>query len=84
LRILKKQYPLPVEPVNYSCGYPRFILAVPKTVITASRNSPETFQPENLKVSNEDVQELLQFCKRFELEFESGPTWFLSPCLSLC
>jgi len=75
----KKQHPLPVEPVNYYLrGYSTFILAVPKTIIAATKKHPEIFRPENLKVSNGDVQELLQFCKRFKLKFKTGPAWFLS------
>jgi len=75
----EKQHPLPVKPVNYcSSVCPIYILAVPKTVLAATKKHPEIFYPENLKVSDEDVQKLLQFCEKFELKFEFGPAWFLS------
>jgi hypothetical protein len=69
----------PVEPVNCcSLDYPSWILAVPSTVITASRGEPQEFKPENLRVTIDEVSNLLKFCSDYEIEFEGDPHWYLS------
>ena len=70
---------LPAIPVNYcSCDYPMYILAIPKTLFIANRGYPVKFNPKELEVSQDEVNNLLDFCKKYGLEFIDGPAWFLS------
>jgi len=72
--------PIPIELVNCcSCDCPIYILAIPRTVITASRGCPEIFNPEKMKVSKQEVMELFDFCVEY-LNIEEGTSanWYLS------
>jgi hypothetical protein len=70
---------LPVSMVNYCSGeYPEYILAVPRTCMSASRGYPQEFNPNELIVSEEEKQSLIEFCKRFDIEIPDEPRWWLS------
>lgn len=72
-------HPLPVQLVNYQhCDYAAYILAVPQSVITANRGSPVEIKIEALKTNEAAKQVLLDFCKRFEIEIDDEPKWWLS------
>jgi hypothetical protein len=72
-------HPLPFELVNYcSLDYAAYILAVPGSIIRASRGYPT---PVSLNLSsppNLPIQDLLTFCKKYGLKFEGDPCWWLS------
>lgn len=71
--------PLPVEMVNVCSGdYPTYILAVPSSSKSASRGYPQEFDPQLLKVSEDELQALLGFCDKYELEYDGEPKWYLS------
>jgi len=55
-----------------------YILAVPRTVITANRGYAIPFDLDDLDVSEDEIEALLDFCRENSLEFEKGPLWFLS------
>ncbi len=62
----EKQNPAPVELVNTCSGsYPMYILAVPSTVKTAYRGEPDSFKPEDLKVTDEEKQALIDFIDKY-------------------
>lgn len=77
-RIFKENNPLPVH-LEHHCHHecPMYILAVPGTVKTAYRGDVEKFDPKDLTVSDEQVKELLEFCKKYGIEHEETPTWCL-------
>lgn len=80
LRNFKKEHPIPVE-VVYTCsdGCTEYIIAVRGTVISASRGYPETFNPKNLKVTENQRDELVKFCKKYiHISEELLPKWYLS------
>src|SRR3990167_1884691 len=61
--------PLPVELVNYCSGdNPIYILAVPSTCRSASRGYPEEFHPMDLKVTQQEIDALIEFCRKFGIE----------------
>ena len=75
----EKENPFPVELVNYCAGeYPIYILAVPSSFISCSRGFPTEFGPHELYVSTDEVQKLTDFCKKYEIEFDEGPKWYLT------
>lgn len=70
---------LPVELVNFcSYDYPIYVLAIPETCKSARRGYPERFVPTKLVFTDEQKEDLLEFCKTYEIEFEDGPAWYLS------
>ena len=70
---------IPIEIFNGQSGdYPLYILAVKGSTLIASRGSPESFDPLQLVVSDEQVKELTDFCKRFGIVYENPPQWYLS------
>lgn len=75
-----KEHPIPVEVVFTCCdGCAEFIIAVPGTVMSASRGYPETFNPENLKVTENQRDELINFCKKYlHISEELLPKWYLT------
>lgn len=75
----KEQCPsLPVELVNCcSCDCPIYILAIPSSMRSASRGSPEAFKPRDLDVSDDEMHALLEFCEEHGIDGE-GPRWWLS------
>jgi len=74
----EKTHPLPVKSVNYCSGdYPMYILAVPGSCKRANRGCPESFNPTELTVTQEEVEKLLQFCDDYGIEHDE-PKWWLS------
>lgn len=70
---------IPIKLVNYcSCDCPMYIVAIPETVIEASRGYPESFDPSRLKYSEESKKELLDFCKQYDIGYDEDPQWYLS------
>ena len=75
----KKEHPMPVEIVTHCSGdYPMYIIAIPRTVMSASRGYPLEFFPDDLKDTLEDENILLQFCKDHGIEHEEMPKWWLA------
>lgn len=73
-----KAHPLPIAVLNYcSCDYPMYALVLPRTVMTAHRGSPECFNPETLRVTEEERNALIGFCSTYGIEC-GEPAWFLS------
>lgn len=74
-----KAHPLPVQLVNYQSGdCPAYILAVPQSVITARRGCPEVLKIEELNTNEAATTVLVEFCKRFGIEHDQQPKWWLS------
>lgn len=72
-----KKHPV-LELVNYCSGdYPMYILAVPRTVLSASRGYPHEFNPSLLYVTDNERNSLVAFCKEHGLEV-GEPRWYLS------
>jgi hypothetical protein len=70
--------PLPIELVNCCSGdCPIWILAIPASVMFCRRGYPLAFDRVDLTVTYEDVQKLLGFCKRFDIEV-TELKWLLS------
>jgi len=80
----RKEHPIPVEVVN-TCrnGCVEYIIAVRGTVMyTTSRGYPETFNPENLKVTENQRYKLVNFCKNYlHTSEELIPKWYLASYL---
>lgn len=75
----KTHLPVPIEVVNAGSGSaPTWILAIPESVVTSDWGDPEIFSPANLKVSDEEVDSLLDFCNKYGIVFVEGPNWWLS------
>lgn len=55
---------------------PMYILAVRGAVIHARRGYPEEIKPEDLIVTEKQMQKLKDFCDKYKLEC-SEPKWFL-------
>ena len=78
-RAFAKTRPLPVELVNYCSGEcPMYALAVPRTVMTARRGDPTSFDPAALTVTDAEREALLKFCADYEIELSGEPTWLLT------
>lgn len=71
---------LPYELVNYcSDDYPMYILAITKTCMIARRGYPEKFSPQEMEmISQEENTDLSDFCKKYGIETEGKPGWYLS------
>ena len=70
--------PFPVELVNYQASSsPAWILAVPSSCRSCSRGYPMELKLYDLPVTLEEERNLLDFCKRFNIETEL-PSWYLS------
>lgn len=93
-REFKDQHPFPVEVINYCSGdCPMYILAIKGTFTRNSRGYPEVIDPAALKVTDEQKQVLIDFCKKYLQEkidehngdyhddkIELEPKWLLSSC----
>ena len=76
---VEKAPKLPVQLVNVcSSEYPQYILAVPSTFMRASRGYPESFHPMDLKVTPQEIDTLLEFCRTYDIEIPGDPMWYLS------
>ena len=74
-----KEHPLPVQLVNYCSGdYPAYILAIPDFGANCHRGDPTELDISILRPDADDVKDLIDFCKRFNLEYEEGPKLYLS------
>lgn len=72
-------HPSPAAKINYQSGEcPAYILAVPSSILIARRGYPKEFNPTSLRVSESDVERLVQFCEKYGLEFLEQPKWYLS------
>lgn len=70
---------VPVELVNcQSCDYPVYILAVPGTVRSASRGSPEMFEPDLLKYEPGSFNALVEFLEKYNIVPTGDAEWYLS------
>ena len=79
LRDWDKVNPLPFETVNYCSGdYAMYILATRSSIIRNSRGSATEINPVDLTHNEEEVKAILDICKKYNLEFESGPAWYLT------
>jgi len=71
--------PCPVTLVNYcTSGYPMYIIALAETYHTAIRGYPEVFSPEELVITEEQRQTLIEFCDTYRIEHDDEPAWYLS------
>lgn len=71
--------PVPVEDVNYCSGdCPMILLAVPGLGLSCSRGYPEAFDPQSLVATEEQRAMLLEFCKRWGIETDEEPKWYLT------
>jgi len=72
----------PITLVNYcSGGCPMYILAVSNLSVSCSRGYPTGFFPSELAeliASGEHTIMLLEFCKRYGIETDAKPGWWLS------
>lgn len=70
---------LPVELDNYCSGdFPMYILSVKGVGTSARRGYPTAFNPSELVVTDEQVNELLGFCQAHGIELDGEPAWYLS------
>jgi hypothetical protein len=61
--------PIPVELVNYCSGEcAMYIIALKESFKSANRGFPEVINPEELKVTEEQKQKLLDFCNKYLAE----------------
>lgn len=78
-RAWARMYPASVIEINYQSGEcPAYILAVPSTVITASRGYPQILDSDSFLLDSRDETALLDFCSKYKLEFVGSPEWYLS------
>lgn len=78
-RLWTKENPCPVDPVNYCSGdCPMWAIAVPSSVRSARRGYPETIDLDNLIVTDDDQQKLLDFIRKYDIECDDEPRWFLA------
>ena len=72
--------PMPFKLVNYcACEYPMYIIAVPGTVTTVYRGSPQQLDTaEVFTVDPEKLEVYTAFLKKYMPELEDEPSWFLS------
>jgi hypothetical protein len=72
----------PFKLVNYcSVDCPEYIIAINSTVLTANRGYPIKFDPNILKVTNEQIESLIDFCHKCGIICDSEPFWYLSSYL---
>ncbi len=72
--------PLPVKLVNTcSADYPEYIIAVPGTVSSAWRGSPQQLNTDVVfYVDQEKLKAYTDFIKKYMPELEDEPSWYLS------
>lgn len=74
-----KSNPLPFEMVNVCSGdYPIWIIAVPKTVVTANRGTPLALTSEWLEEDLLVGHNLEEFCEKHDIKHADAPKWYLS------
>jgi len=73
-----KNNPIPVDIENYcSDGCPMYAIIVPEIGLRCSRGYPESFDPLNLTVTEKQKTELLEFLEKYNIEYETEPSWLL-------
>lgn len=71
--------PLPVQEVNYcSSECPMYVLAIPSSFRNNNRGYAEKFNPAELIVTQEEVNNFLEFCEKYEIELPCQPAWLLT------
>ncbi len=74
-----KENPMPVEEIFHCADEcPMVILAVPDTSKTANRGSVVTVNPGDLKVDQDKVSALIDFCYKYNIETLGNPNWLLT------
>lgn len=72
-------HPLPVVLENYcSNECPMWMLTVPGVGEMARRGYPEKIGPELLTVTPEQVAALVDFCRKYGIETDGEPCWYLT------
>lgn len=70
---------LPIDLIRYnSYDYPMYIIAVPRTTISSYDSEAKSFDPNSLYVSPEQVENLLEFCNKYDLKYQDTPRWYLT------
>ena len=78
-QVFDAAHSLPVSLVNYCSGdYPMYALAVPSTVLTATRGSPTMVYPESIMVADDERAELLKFFADHGIDAPTEPAWLLT------
>lgn len=76
-KLFKLEKEFPIDVVSHcSDTYPMYFLAVKRTVQCARRGYPEQLKPENLSVTEEEIQILKDFCEEQGIEWQE-PGWHL-------
>lgn len=75
----KEAHPLPGRFENY-CHHecPMWMLMVPSTFKRNSRGDATEIDPQKMTVTDEEKKALLDFCEKYDLKYENGPSWFLT------
>jgi len=75
----EETHPVPFALVNYcSQNYPLYILAIASSERVANRGYPKSFNPADLNVSQDEINNLLKFCADHGIEYNNEPGWWLS------
>lgn len=79
-REFDKAHPCPVCLVNAQhIDAPMWILAIPRTVLTAERGEPRSFDPYEELGWDTDYNMLIDFCKTYGIDTrDETPKWWLS------
>lgn len=83
---LKKSHPMPVKlEIFRSYNYPMYIVAVPRTCIRCVRGDAIQFNPDTMKVTEEERQSVIDFCEKYcrpSTEYQTfpimDPNWYLT------
>lgn len=78
---IKRNGKIPISLVNACSGdYPTWIIAIPESILTASRGFPQIFNPmtlaENAPLKWNGI--LTNFCKHHGVKYTGVPQWYLS------
>jgi hypothetical protein len=76
----KEKNPCPVEiVVHCSYDYPMYIIAIPRTVTSASRGYVEEIKPLEMIIKNGEREALMEFCKTYNVSItDEYPKWILA------
>lgn len=70
-------HPVPVQLVNYCCGDCEMYIVAVKSM-SCRRGYPLEVKPEELAVTDEERDTLIDFCNDYGIEFDDSPRWWLS------
>lgn len=78
-REFREAHPIPIKVVRHCSGeYTMYIIAVPRTVLVASRGYPESFDPEEMYITDEEHFSVINFCDGHSIDRgEELPRWWL-------